>query len=660
MGQSDVIVHCLLDLLLTDAPESAFRELVEEARGGGATTAELKRLKQQLAKALQVRAVLEERRRRESELAALYETAGDLSSLRDLEKVLQAIVCRARTLLGSDAAYLTLIDEARQDTYMRVTDGIKTEAFKRVRLELGAGLGGLVAQKARPYSTPNYLADRRFTHTVDDEVAAEGLVAILGVPLKLGRQVIGVLFAANRHRRPFSRQEEALLGSLAAHAAIAIENARLFSETQDALRNLTAANAIIQANSEAVERAAAVHQRLTNLVLEGGGIADVAAAIADALGGSLLVVDPGGRLLNTAGEAPDDAGQAAVAQGALPSSGVGAAALRGALTAAQNSGRTVRAEMPRNLATRWVTPIVAGAEQLGALILARRRHLDDADQRRLERGGQVTALLLFHARSLAEAEHRVRGELLDDLLAVPQRDVAALRRRATFLGIDLDREHAVAAARSSSSDWRRTAAAEASMLAGGRGGLAGEYGGSVVVLLPDQEPEEAAAMMARRLAAVGIAATVGAAGPAAGPAALADAYRDAVRCQRVLLALGREGHWASPRDLGIYSVLFSHAGREELERFAEDRLRPVLEYDTARRTELVRTMEAFFAEGGNLGRAAASLHVHVNTLYQRLERIGRLLGPDWQQGDDALELHLALRIHRIAGQGPPAGLSEIV
>lgn len=147
--------------------------------------------------AQEIRQLLAERRRREVALAALYDTAGDLSSLRDLRPVLDTIVRRARQLLRSDVAYLMLNDEDRGDTYMRTTDGIVTEGFKNVRLDLGAGLGGLVAQTATPYYTADYVSDRRFVHTVDDVVSmGEELVAILGVPLTLGPRVIGVLFAA--------------------------------------------------------------------------------------------------------------------------------------------------------------------------------------------------------------------------------------------------------------------------------------------------------------------------------------------------------------------------------------------------------------------------------------------------------------------------------
>src|SRR6185437_6690113 len=119
--------------------------------------------------------------RREEELSALYDTAGDLAGLRDLDAVLRAIVHRARTLLGADVSYLTLDDPDRGDTYMRITDGSVAASFQTLRLPAGAGLGGLVAVSGTPYSTAysGFVSNVPPTTEIDHGVRDEGLVAIL-------------------------------------------------------------------------------------------------------------------------------------------------------------------------------------------------------------------------------------------------------------------------------------------------------------------------------------------------------------------------------------------------------------------------------------------------------------------------------------------------
>ncbi|WP_370094219.1 helix-turn-helix domain-containing protein [Streptacidiphilus sp. MAP12-20] len=580
--------------------------------------------------ALRVHRTLAQHRRREAQLTALFDTATDLAASRDLDAVLQAIVRRARMLLGTDLAYLTLPDEAAGDTYMRVTDGSVSPLFQTLRLELGEGLGGLVAQTARPYATPDYRTDSRFHHTrnIDAGVLDEGLVGILGVPLLLEKQVIGVLFAADRSPRPFSPDEVALLCTLAAHAAIAIDTARALDDTRAALADLAEANAVIREHSAAIQRAEEAHDRLTDLVLRGGEITAVAEAVSALLAGEITVLDPDGQPL---------AGAALTAD--MPT-----AAIEALVAESRASGRAVEA------GGRWVCAVLAGQELLGSLVLSGRPLLEDADRRLFERGSVVTALLLLLRRSVAEAENRVRGELLTDLLGSPDRDPAGLVQRGLRLGVDLRRPHLLLAAQASTPS---NAAASRSKLAGaatrllfGRGGISAEHGDTVVLLLPaGAEPvSTAAATAAAQLSQLtALPVTVGAAGPAGGVARLAAAHAEALRTLRALRALGREGDGACAADLGFLGVLLGEG--HDVSRFVRETLGPLLEYDARRGTELVRTLDAYFACGGSLTRAKDALHVHVNTVVQRLDRVEALLGRDWSSPERALELQLALRLH---------------
>lgn len=278
-----------LELLARGASADSYEQPVLHARAEGRPAEWIRALEQAKLLALRVRSELEGRRRREAELSALFATAHDLAGLRDLDAVLQAIVQRARSLLGTDVAYLSLNDPVRGDTYMRVTEGSVAARFQQLRLGMGEGLGGLVAQTARPYVTDDYFEDDRFqhTHAIDAGVRDEGLVAILGVPLMLGHHVIGVLFAADRRARVFEREQIALLGSFAALAAAAIDTANLLTETRSALADLERANEIIQDRSGVIERASDVHDRLAELVLRGGGVHDVAAAVSEVLDGTV-------------------------------------------------------------------------------------------------------------------------------------------------------------------------------------------------------------------------------------------------------------------------------------------------------------------------------------------------------------------------------------
>ncbi|MGW7614962.1 helix-turn-helix domain-containing protein [Streptomyces antimycoticus] len=665
-----------LELLVRGAPAEAYERPVLRARADKAPADRLAALERAKLLALRVRGELEGRRRREAELSALYETAHDLAGLRDLDAVLQAIVQRARSLLGTEVAYLTLNDPTAGDTYMRVTDGSVSARFQQLRLGMGEGLGGLVAQTARPYVTESYFHDPRFehTHTIDAGVRDEGLVAILGVPLLLGSGVIGVLFAADRRARVFEREQTALLGSFAAHAAVAIDTAHLLAETRTALAELEAANEIIRDRSRVIERASEVHDRLTELVLRGGGVHDVADAVAEVLSGSVEFLEV------------DEAPAAAVDR-------------------SRADGHAVR-----DGEEDWVAAVSAGGELLGALVLRGHPRLDPMDQRTLERAAMVTSLLQLARRSAGEAEQRVRGELLDDLLDTPDREPRLLRERAARLRADLDTPHVVLAAGIEAPDTgtptagpggahgsgpggahgsgpggtpgsrsggahgggsggapaedaegRRRLWSAASHLAVTRHGLAATRDGGTVLLLPLADGDTADAL-ARRTArqlgtAVHTAVTVGASAPVPAPAArpgqVAAGYAEARRCLAALRVLGRAGEGAAAEDFGFLGLLL--AGTREgapdgtgVQDFVTRTVGAVIDYDERRGTELVRTLDAYFAGGMSPARTKDALHVHVNTVAQRLERVGRLLGPDWQSPARSLEIQLALRLHRLA------------
>ncbi|HET6699795.1 MAG TPA: GAF domain-containing protein [Nocardioidaceae bacterium] len=623
-----------LELLARDAAAVEYEAPVLAARARGESEDVLAELERAKALALQVRDTLVARLRREDELAALYETAGDLARLSDLDSVLQAIVRRARQLLHTDVAYLSMNDPERGDTYMRVTVGSTSARFQQVRLAMGEGLGGRVAESAMPYATSSYFDDPRFDHTraIDSAVAEEGLVAILGVPLKLGAHVIGVLYAANRSERPFSRQEVALLGSLAAHAAAAIDKARLLDETRLALAELRDVNMLLKEHSDAVERASDAHDRMTQLVLHGGGVEDVAQALVDVIGGSLHVTDENGRGLATVGRISE----------------LDAARLAAAVDASRVSGRAepVAATGPAGRpTTTWVAAVTAGQEPLGALLLERDGALDDADQRILERAALVTALLLLSRRAGVEAENRVRGELLDDLLRDTGASTQALHERARRLGCDLDRAHTVYVIDPGEAD-RALARAALDHCAARHGGLSGAQDGRLVLVVDEVDPDAYAARLAGELTTtLSTAVTVGGAGPAETVERLRTAHTEATRCVTALHALGRAGSGASLAQLGFVGLVLGE--RSDVEGFIDDTLGPLLAYDRRRGTELVTTLAAYFDAGGNLTRTRSVLHVHVNTVTQRLERVARLIGEDWQQPARQLELQVALRLHRL-------------
>lgn len=603
-----------LDLLYGEAPREAFDQVLADAEAAGAPG--LDDLRRQYDLALRIRELLAHRQSREAELRALYETASDLTAIRDVDEILTAIVRRARQLLNADMTYLSLNDETEGASYMKVTDGALTPEFRSLRLPLGTGLLGLVAQSGAPYFTEDYQADERFVHRgyIDEAVAGERIRAILGVPLVLDSRVIGALLAVHRSVRPFPPSEVTLLTSFAAHAAVALENARLFADLDAAHRTMTE-------HTAAVESAAVAHDRLTDLLVDGGELSEVAATLAEILGGDLAI------------HAPD-----------------------GALLAGRDVGRGWESVVPASLASGrslgagavYVATALAGPEHVATLVLHPARALSQPERRTLERGALVTALVILFARTVAETEDRLGGELLSDLLDARAEAVPAVRERARRRQVSLDGPLVLAVAAVEGLP-RFSAARVLARLAGDHRGLAGDHLGRLVLLVPGEDPRSVGETLADAVGAAGGSATVGVC--RADPEGLADGFAEARRCLDTLLTLGRAGEVSDPAGLGLARLLLGENGPDQLAAYVETTLGPVLAYDAERGTSLRDTLDIWFATGGRVKDTAAGLHVHPNTVSQRLDRIGELLGPGWREPGRSLDLQLALRVHRLQGQG---------
>jgi hypothetical protein len=572
--------------------------------------------------ALRVRAAFDSRRRREAELTALVETARDLAALREPAGVLEAIVRRARALLGTDVSYLTLYDPEAGDTYMRATDGSVSAAFQSLRLSAGDGLGGLVASTHKPYWSADYPNDKRFQHTgaIDNAVGDEGLVSICGTPLIVEDEFVGVLFAANRSPRPFAPDQVALLGSLAALAAVSIVQTRSAEE--------------VRRHIAGVERAAAAHDRFAELVLAGGGVDDITKALGDLLGGWVVFVDSEGEAISSHGPAP------------LPGDrSPGSLADSPAVRETQSTGRLAH-DAQRD---EWAIAVKAPQMPLGALVLGGVPVLDDADRRTVERAAVVSALVLLFERTAAEAEQRVRTDLVADLVS-GRGDPQTLLTRARSQGLDPAAGHAVLVARAADETPRRTLLL-ASHAAAGPGAVVGEHDGYVIALVPAADAHDAAVELSRRLSRLG-RVTVGGAGPVGLDGDLPSVWREAVRTVEAMVALGLAGRGAGANHLGFAGLVVGSS--PDIDGYVAAHLGPLLDYDARRGSELVKTLRAYFDAGGSPRHAASTLHVHVNTVSQRLERISALLGPDWQRPDSALELQLALRLRRLSEGARPA------
>lgn len=182
---------------------------------------------------------------REAEVAA--EIARTISASLDLGTVLQRVAEGAKELCGSDMARIALREPESEAVIFRHWVGSRYQRYDTLSIEAGKGVGGQVLLTGLPFRTDRYAEDPRISREYLEVVREEGVVAELAVPIQIQDRVEGLLYVDNRSPRPFTDRDEVILLRLADHAAVAIQNARLYGGLKAALEKVeTSQQRIIQ------------------------------------------------------------------------------------------------------------------------------------------------------------------------------------------------------------------------------------------------------------------------------------------------------------------------------------------------------------------------------------------------------------------------------
>ncbi|MGZ5323697.1 MAG: PucR family transcriptional regulator [Solirubrobacterales bacterium] len=393
-----------------------------------------------------------------------------------------------------------------------------------------------------------------------------------------------------------------------------------------------AANRLVNEQYDVLSRGIAVNERLERLVLEGGGLEEIAREIAAAVGGSSLVLDSRGEALAHGGRRlsaeVNDAIRAEVRDR-------GSAAAPFVPSQASLRGRALAHPVsPRG-----------GAAEAWLVVVRRSGELGDFERLCVQQAAVVVALELMRGRVARDTERRLSGEVLR----------AALSGR---LGRDDVRDRL---APFGMGDAAATLVFECRDPAGAQGALeqhlraeglpalvASQQAGRRELLCGVVDPGGADPV---EIAAGARAALESAHGPvraAASRVAPSDRLRHSfheARCalEATAFANGAAPDVASYRDLGAFTLLLSVQDGEALQLYCETVLGPIEDSDERYAGELLRSLEAYIDRNGHWERAAADCYCHRHTLRYRIKRIEELTGRDLSRANDRVEMWLALR-----------------
>ncbi|MFF9023168.1 PucR family transcriptional regulator [Streptomyces eurythermus] len=405
---------------------------------------------------------------------------------------------------------------------------------------------------------------------------------------------------------------------------------------------------IVNGHYALLQRAEEVHRRCTEALLGGGGVPQVLCILADFSGNPVFLETADGRLLYAAGAGPEGADPLQVWEG-----------LRGPHKEVPPPAGTVLVDVPGG------GPGTAGSVRARLVLLPVRATPAPVHRIAAERAAGILAVVLMQARQEEELAARGRGDFLTDLAEgrIAAEDAPAQARVLGFKPGDsplLPVVMRIGDTLSPGGGWAVLARAVSEELAAvGVPVLLGvrPVEGRVLVLLGLRAEAERTAVADRVAAALragveragmrrpGSPPPVVVVGVAGGWAAASAGLRHAAETATAAQGLSDQP-WYDARRLDIDLLLWRLRDHPDLAAFVDRAIGPLRAHDRRSRPPLLPTLETYLAHAGRKAETARELHLNRQTLYNRLARIGELLGTDLDDPQTVLALSLALRARR--------------
>jgi signal transduction histidine kinase/CheY-like chemotaxis protein len=199
----------------------------------------------------------------EERLAALLQATQALASSLDVEEILQTIVDQAAAVSGAPIVRLFLLETHSNVLRCRVAVGLSREAAQALTIPVGESLSGQVAATGEPVAVEDTRKDPRALH--QEYLRQYNLISYLGLPVKAGDRLFGVLVFNTNAPRVYRQEEIAFLSAIARQAALAIQNARLHETTRRRAQQLATLNTLTRTLSTVLDPRRAAQEILASV-----------------------------------------------------------------------------------------------------------------------------------------------------------------------------------------------------------------------------------------------------------------------------------------------------------------------------------------------------------------------------------------------------------
>lgn len=420
-----------------------------------------------------------------------------------------------------------------------------------------------------------------------------------------------------------------------------------------------------------LQQSTRIFSQLTELVLHGADLNELALTLATLIGRSLIIDDTSFRVLANAEVGPvDRARLESVANGrssphlaqSLLDSGVYARML-------EKMGPVYFPPIPEEgmVMERVVAPIIVDREIHGYIwVIIGDKPITPLDELAISHGATVAALILFKEEAVRKAEEALRDDLLEHLFQGPGNSTA-FSEQARRLQFHMDRPQQVLILHShmESKGTARTIqpVVESWLRKSDFQALLVWHNKLLVLVLQTTNGNGSKQIDGRQVAEQLISELnypasrllVGVGRPCPPTllksGGLKDSFTEAAEAVEISLAMGKTRGVAAYEEMGLLHWLYHIPPVERKGNIYLNHIQTLQKYDAERHTELVKTLEMYLEHNGSLVDAAQALYIHRNTLLHRLERIRDLCQVNLRSAWDCLNLYAALKAHQLHGRG---------
>ncbi|MBN8210336.1 helix-turn-helix domain-containing protein [Bacillus sp. NTK071] len=599
------------------------------------------------------------------QLHLLMQVSTIFNSSLDFYSVIQSVIEEAVSAIdAADGGVLFLYDYRSNGLKVAASSGFRKKTLNEVMLKSGESMTGMAfeQEKTLHFRTSKEVANAMSTMSDQNAVlyqqsTEERPMSTICIPIIQDSSCTGVIVLDRfKQEKPFTEEDIRLVEAISSQAAIALENADLYRNKEISLEKVQRFNQTIIHQNEGLSKSVETHQALSDIGMDESSFQEICTYLANAIGKAVVVFDPFGDVKASSTED-------------LLNRGVLKNTIISHLHSKHGKGNENEKEQPIvGLEGEFlIFPLGRLTFPLGYLaVITDKLALTRFEHSAVYHACTVAGLQLMKKESEHKEQQRLTSELLINVLS-DQEDESDLSYVSNRLNTSMDGYFTAAVldvpqeCSKEQEEWLRRCIHSAIIhlltINGDIQVLVTEWGRQLVLLFHQgcKNGIESSIINVNRFMndfnqlIEGISeekvCRIGIGKPVKGIHALHQSFEEAKKTIKFLKRFTFAGSSSWYEELGALRLLLNNK-EDELANYAFEYLSPLLAYEKRRKGELFQTLFVYLSTGQDLKNASEQLHVHVNTMNYRIQRIQEIMNMDFNDPTDLLNIQVACNIYR--------------